>query len=492
MTTYLGLDLGTSVLKATVIDDGGQIIAGSAKEISIHSPKTGYAEESVSGWWKTFCELLNEINSQTPLKNIKGVGLSGQMHGLVCYDKTGKVLRPAIIWADKRSTNEVESIGKTIGFPKMYGITGNPIFTGFMLPSLLWLKKNEKKTYGRLAKVSSPKDFIAFKLTGALKSEPTDALATGCFDYKKNCWSGEIIKKAGLKESLFPEIMKTSKPYGKISRTNAKETGLPGGIPVFGGSDQSMAAMGCGLVKKGDSLLAISTGGQFLVVTGKGIVDPKRRLHTLNHALEGISISMGATLSAGLSLKWFKSSIMQQLDTSYDTFIKGIDRVPVGSEDLIYLPFLAGERTPYFNPHLKGGFIGQSLTHTNLHFIRAIMEGVAFSFRDCLESFKDLKIPVKKIILSGGGSKNATWRQILTDVLNVPTEMINVDDHSPFGAAVYAKFAQEGFSKLPTFYKKVLKTRHKLNPDKENVKKYEQIFRQYKKHARYLNEAFSG
>ncbi|MBU0668274.1 xylulokinase, partial [Patescibacteria group bacterium] len=286
MALYLGLDLGTSVLKATIINEEGKIIGASAKEIHIHSPKSGWAEESPAAWWETFQDLIRGLKNAAPLKQIKAVGLSGQMHGIVCYDKNLKPMRPAIIWPDKRSTTQVEKILKKLPSSKIYAITGNPIFTGFMLPSLLWLKENENKLYKSLERVSSPKDFIALKLTDNLSCEPSDALATGCFNYIKNTWSDKIIKSMGLNKDLFPKIIPTSKPYGTITAATSKSTGLPAGIPVFGGSDQSMAAMGSGLISEGSSLLAISTGGQFLAVTKKTIIDPKGRLHTLKHAID--------------------------------------------------------------------------------------------------------------------------------------------------------------------------------------------------------------
>lgn len=490
MNTYLGLDLGTSVLKATLIDNNGEIIGATAKEIHISSPKNGYAEESPPEWWSTFCELIRELGTHTALSRVKGVGLSGQMHGLVCYDNHLKPLHSAIIWADRRATDEVEEILEKVPSQDLYRITGNPIFTGFQLPTLLWLKKNSPDLFKKIHQISSPKDFITLQLTGNLKTEPSDALATGCFDYQKNQWSKDILQKVALEPKIFPKIIPTHSPYGKVTKETSAKTGLPQNIPVFGGSDQSMAAMGTGLIKEGQSLLAISTGGQFLTVTKKGAHDEKRRLHTLNHAIENRTIHMAATLSAGLSLKWFKTNIMQQIDTAYDTFIQGIDEIDVGSDGLTYLPFLSGERTPYFNPNIRGAFMGQTLNHNRLHLIRAIMEGVAYSFRDGLEAFNEANMKVEKIILSGGGTKNATWRQIITDVLNKPTEMINIEDHSPYGAAVYAKFAQEGFEKLPDFYEKAIVTSHKLEPSEKNVKKYDKLYGTYKKHAAYLNEFY--
>jgi len=414
--------------------------------------------------------------------------------GIVCYKRNIEVLRQSIIWADKRSTTQVEQINRLVGNNKIYQITGNPIFTGFMLPSLLWIKENEPDIYKQIYKISSPKDYVALQLTNNLFSEPTDALATGCFDYSRGAWSKELLNIFSLNPSIFPKIIPTTTSYGSVTSQASEKTGLPEGIPVFGGSNQSMATFGCGLIENRSSLLSISTGGQFLVINKSNSLDPKKRVHTLNHAIKGISISMSATLCAGLSLQWFKKNIMQQLDSTYDSFIKDIDDIPIGSEGLIFLPFLTGERTPYFNPHLRSAFIGQSLHHNRLHFIRAIMEGVAFSFREGLETFKQLGIFPKNIILSGGGSKNELWRQIITDVLNIPTLTVNNNNHSSFGAAIFAKFASDnkltnksGLEDLAKFYKKTIKISHKLLPSAENHNLYTKIFNTYKKHANYLN-----
>ncbi len=487
---YLGLDLGTTVLKLTAIDNSGRILDTKSKELSINTPASNWAEESPAVWFETFKELFESISTTVALEHVKGIGLSGQMHGLITYDKNMKVLRPAIIWADKRSSHEVEKINELIGTKKIYDITGNPLFTGFLLPSLMWLKKHESPLFKKIEKISSPKDYIAYKLTGNLFCEPTDALATAAFDYKKNNWAFDLLNKIGIDKELFPEIIPTSKPYGQTTKVIAKVLGIPEGIPVYGGSDQSMAAMGCGLISEGNGFVAISTGGQFLVCAEKGKIDKERRLHTLNHAVDNKGLYMAATLSAGNSLKWLKSNIIRQLDTSYDSFIKGVENIPPGTDGLFFFPFLAGERTPYFNPYLKGAFVGLSLNHTQLHMARAIMEGVSYSFRECLEAFEDLKMPINEIILSGGGTKNPTWRQMIVDVLNKPAYTINIEDHSPYGAAVFAKFATEGFEGLEAFYKKALITSRKLHPITKNVQVYNKLYETYKAHAKYLDKTF--
>lgn len=479
MSYYLGIDLGTSIIKGLVINDLGEILASFSKETPLISRQPDWAEQSPEFWWSSTLEIINLLATKVDIKQIKGIGLSGQMHGLVTYDQQYSVLRRAIIWMDKRSSKEIEVILNTIGRHKLYQITGNPIFTGFLLSSLLWIKKNESKIYKKIVKISSPKDYLAYKLTNILRSEPTDALATAAFDYKQNCWSKKIISKFKLKHSIFPDIQPTLSPYGGISPKIAKITGLTVGIPIYGGSDQSMSTLGTGLIKPGQASIAISTGGQFLVVAPKGLIDPKRRLHTLNHAISNMGLYMAATLSAGFSLRWFKDYVTEQKNINFKNFTDGISKIEPGSNNLFFLPFLSGERTPYFNPNLKAAFIGLSLSHKRLHLVRAIIEGVAFSMRECLEVFKELKLPLNKIILSGGGSQNPVWRQVLADVLNIPMKTINISEHSPFGAAVFAKFAQEGINKLPAFYKKVIHPIDYAYPNEKNHQLYEKLYQRY-------------
>lgn len=488
MGIYIGLDLGTSVIKGTAIDDDGKTLASFSKETPLISRKSSWIEQSPELWWSVTMEILNLLATKVDMAKVKGIGLSGQMHGLVVYDEKYSVLRRAMVWLDKRTQDEVEDILNKVGRQSLYKITGNPVFTGFLLPSLLWVKNNEPEIYKKIFKVSSPKDYIAYRLTGVLRSEPTDALATAAFDYKKDAWSEKIITKTGLKKDIFPSIKPTMEPYGGITRRVARISGLPTGIPVYGGSDQSMAALGSGLIEEGHSALAISTGGQFLVVAKKGIIDPKRRLHTLNHAVPGVGLYMAATLSAGLSLRWFKDEVVGKIDYTYDKFTKGIEEVEIGSGGIFFLPFLAGERTPYFNSNLRGGFIGLSITHSRAQMVRAIIEGVSFSMLDCLEVFKDLDLSITKIILSGGGSKNLVWRQILTDVLDIPTQTINIENHSPFGAAILAKFATSGFEGLPAFYKKVIHASDFLYPNENNTKRYKEIYKDYKNIVSFFNK----
>jgi len=488
MAYYLGIDLGTSVIKGLAIDDAGQILASFSKETPLISTKPGWAEQSPEFWWASTLEIINLLATKIDFTQVKGLGLSGQMHGLVAYADDYQVLRRAIIWMDQRSVKEVNQILK-IFKNTFYKLTGNPIFTGFLLPSLLWLKKHETALYKKIAKISSPKDYLAYKLTGNLATEPTDALATAAFDYQKNNWSQKIIRFFKLNPAIFPEIKPTLMPYGTITANIAVITKLPQGIPVYGASDQAMSALGTGLVQSGQASVALSTGGQFLVVAKKGIIDPKRRLHTLNHALPNIGLYMAATLSAGFSLRWFKDLVCCQPETEFKDFTAGINRIQIGADDLFFLPFLNGERTPYFNPNLRGAFIGLTSRHKQLHLVRAIMEGVAFSLRECLNVFQDLKLPINKVILSGGGSQNPVWRQILADVLNLPMKTINISDHSPFGAAILAKFAQNGVAKLPAFYKKIIHPIDYLYPNENSVKKYKILFDRYCRLIHYGNDS---
>ncbi|MDZ4228632.1 MAG: xylulokinase [Patescibacteria group bacterium] len=490
MTYYLGIDLGTSVIKGLVINDTGQILASFSKETPLISRRPDWAEQSPEFWWSSTLEIINLLATKIDIKRVKSIGLSGQMHGLVAYDQRQSALRRAIIWMDKRSSAEVELILKLFG-NKLYKITGNPIFTGFLLPSLLWIKKHEPDVYKKIIKVSSPKDYLTYKLTDVLRTEPTDALATAAFDYKKDDWSETIISGLKLKRSIFPDVQPTIKPYGGISPKIARITGLLSGTPVFGASDQAMSAIGTGLIKKGQASIALSTGGQFLVVAPKGLIDPQRRLHTLNHALPGVGLYMAATLSAGFSLRWFKDFITEQKDKNYKQFTDHISQVEPGAQGLFFLPFLSGERTPYFNPNLRAAFIGLASTHRRIHLARAIIEGVAFSMAECLTVFKQLKLPLNKIILSGGGNQNPVWRQILADVLNLPMKTISIADHSPFGAAIFAKFAQEGMENLPAFYRQVISPIEYLYPHEKDVIKYTQLLKQYREFSSFLNKHYA-
>lgn len=488
MNIYIGIDLGTTMLKGIAMDDSGKILASFAKESPMITRKTEWAEQSPELWWSTTMEILNLLGTKVNIASVKGIGLSGQMHGLVTYDKSFTPLRRAIVWMDKRSSDEVEQILNKVSRVSLYKITGNPVFTGFLLPSLLWIKRNEPDVYSQIVKISSPKDYLAYRFTGNLKTEPTDALATAAFDYKKGVWSEKILNEVHIPLSIFPEIIQTIQPFGTITARVSKITGIPVGIPVYGGSDQSMAALGNGLTKEGDTAIAVSTGGQFLVIAKKGHIDPKRRLHTLNHALPDVGLYMAATLSAGFSLKWFKNEITGYKDTPYPKFLDHVAGIPPGSDGLFYLPYLAGERTPYFNPNLRGAFIGLSHSHTRHHMVRAIIEGVAFSIRDCFNVFTEMNMPMKRVILSGGGVKDPVWRQIITDVINMPTCIINVSDHSPFGAAILAKFAQDGFDKLPEFYARNIHTADYLYPNEKNVAAFAALFTRYKKLSLYLNK----
>ncbi len=492
MSLYIGIDLGTTILKGLVMDDSGKILAIESKETPMISQQISWAEQSPELWWSNTLSIIQLLGTKVKLADVRGIGLSGQMHGLVTYDEKRAPLRRAIIWMDKRSSQEVEDILKAVGNTTMYKITGNPIFTGFLLASLLWVKRNEPALYARINKVSSPKDYLAYRLTGELKTEPTDALATGAFDYNKNTWSHKILNAVDIKQSIFPEVIPTVQPYGGVSKRIASITGLSEGIPVYGGSDQSMAALGSGLIENGQATIAVSTGGQCLVVAKKGFVDARRRLHTLNHALPGVGLYMAATLAAGFSLKWFKNDINRSVETTYPKYLEKMSTIAPGAEGIYYLPFLAGERTPYFNPSLRGAFIGLSHSHTRLHMTRAILEGVAFSIRDCMNVFADMKIAVKQTLLSGGGAKDAIWRQIITDVVDMPTMSINVQDHSPFGAAILAKFAQVEFDGLWEFYKKNIHTSDFMNPNEKHAAIYSNLYAQYKKHADYLNKVYQN
>jgi len=476
---YIGIDLGTSVAKGVLMSDAGVVLATTSRQLPLETPSPDWAEQEPEAWWGAVSSILRELKKAGGFSKVKGIGLSGQMHGLVCYDDDLNPIRNAIVWLDRRSNQEVDDILETVGHNQLYRITGNPVFNGFLLPSLLWVKRNEPRVFGMTSVVSSPKDFLALQLTGKLRTEPTDALATGAFDRVANDWSSLVLEAVGLERSLFPEVAPTSQPYGGLLPEVAKRFGLPAGIPVYGGSDQAMGAMGLGLVKPGQAMVALATGGQFVVIGEPGLIDNRRRLHTLSHGVEKTGMYMAATLSAALSMRWFKEEVIQDTKTSYPDFYYGIQDIPAGSDGVIFHPYLAGERTPYFNSALRGGFYGLSVAHNQKHLQRAIIEGVSFSMKQCLHVFEQMNMPIRSIILTGGGAKNPIWQQIMADVLNRSMEISTVTDHSPFGAAVFAKFAPKKFVGLSSFYKSVINKGEEIKPNPASVKIYEPIFEEY-------------
>jgi len=437
--TLVGIDLGTSSLKSVIIGQEGHLLARASKEYAIDTPHPGWAEQDTEVWVRALVETVRRAVSfahRSP-EHIAAIGLSGQMHGMVCLDAQGKVLRPTILWADQRSAAQVMHVKQEIGQEQLAAWTGNPLDNGFMLASWLWLREHEPEVAEQTACLLLPKDYLRYRLTGALGTEPSDAGSTGLFNPATGGWSDPLLAALGIEFELLPPVHTSAKIAGGLDKDIARETGIPTGTPVvFGGSDQACQAFGNGILDPGDVSCTIGTGGQLLAPTPTPSIDPELRLHCYNHVIPDRWYNMGVILSAGLSLTWLRDNIL--LDLSYQDMADLAVQAPPGSEGLVFLPHLAGVRTPYMDPHARGAFIGLTLHHHRRHLCRAVMEGVVFALRQVLDLMIESGVPVKRIIASGGATNHPLWLQLQADIFNRPIHLTQTTEAAAVGAALLA------------------------------------------------------
>jgi xylulokinase len=483
----MGLDIGTSSIKVLIADERGNVIARSAEEYPIHSPTPGYAEQDPDLWWeaaKTSIKMALK-NSGLSSSEISALGLTGQMHGTVLIGRDMRPLRPAIIWSDKRSAYQCREFYEKVGREKVLNIVCNPIMPGFMGPTLLWIRENEGRIFNSIFKVLLPKDYIRLKLTGIIATDFSDASATLLFDVRERMWSDEIISILNLPREAFPEAFESTSIIGNVSKEASEETGLHAGTPVVAGAGDSQAgAVGCGVIKAGIASSNIGTGGQIFTTLDELMVDTKNRVHTFCHAVPNKWCLQGAILSAGLSLRWFRDSFahMEKIVGAfsdidpYDLLSKEAETVEPGCNGLIFLPYLQGERSPHMDPKARGGFFGLTLQHNRQHFIRAIMEGVVYALRDCLETFRELGVKIEKIIARGGGSRSNLWRQIQADIFRSTIVKTRVEEDSAFGAALMAGVGVGIYPSLENACEKAVEAVSINEPDGERAKIYERIY----------------
>ncbi|MEM2788375.1 MAG: xylulokinase [Candidatus Bathyarchaeia archaeon] len=445
----MGVDVGTSSTKVLIIDDSGNVLAKASAEYPIKSPFEGYAEQDPDAWWNAAKISIRRALKDAGIKSsdISAVGLSGQMHGTVLLGRDGKPLRDAIIWLDRRSLKECDEIYERIGRENILNMVSNLIMPGFMGPTLLWVKRNEPQTFNRIFRVLLPKDYVKFRLTGSLNTDYSDASATLLFNVRRREWADTAISELNFPREVFPEVLESAKIAGEVTPEASKETGLSAGTPVVaGGGDSQVGAIGCGVIEPGIISSNIGTGGQIFATIDEFKFDPKYRIHTFCHAVPGKWCLQGAILSAGLSLRWFKENFAHIEDAAgslckidpYELLSKEAELSEPGSNGLIFLPYLLGERSPHMDPFARGGFFGLTFNHRRHHFVRAIMEGVVFALRDCLEIVRELGVRVEKVVARGGGAKNNLWLQIQADVYNSTVFRAEIEEDAAFGAALLA------------------------------------------------------
>jgi xylulokinase len=484
----IGIDVGTGGSRAVLIDAAGRVVASATVEHQAFvSPQTAWAEQDPHDWWRASAAAVRAAIAQSGIDaaEIKGVGLSGQMHGAVLLDERDEVLRPAIIWCDQRSADQCRNLTSTIGRDKLIELTCNPALTGFTLPKLLWVRDHEPETWQRVRSVLLPKDYVRLKLTGDKATDVADASGTLLLNVAERRWSDEMLAAAEIDVQLLPRVYESQEVTGTVSTKAARETGLHAGTPVVAGAgDQAAGAVGLGIVKPGMISATIGTSGVVFATTNTPALDPKGRVHTFCHAIPGRWHVMGVTQGAGLSLRWFKEQFGVLSGETfagdpYDSLTNEAARVSPGADGLLWAPYLMGERTPHLDPDARATLVGLTASHTRAHVVRAILEGVAFSLKDSFEILNELNVPCETIRLGGGGARSALWRQIQADVYGHEVETVAAEEGAAYGVALLAGVAAGAWPSVDAACDQVIRTTGHVQPDPAAVEIFHRQYRKY-------------
>ncbi|HEY2759326.1 MAG TPA: xylulokinase [Pirellulales bacterium] len=503
MSIFLGIDVGTSGTKTIAINERGKILADATANYPLYNPKPLWSEQDPDDWWQATVATVRAVIKKAKLKpsDVKGIGLSGQMHGSVFLDKQNRVIRRAILWNDQRTGAECDEIERRAGGRKnLIKMVANPALTGFTAPKILWLRNNEPKNFERTAKVLLPKDEIRRRLTGEFATEVSDASGMLLLDVAKRTWSKQLLSKLDLDIGLLAKCFESEEITGKLTAATAKELGLTTDCVVVGGAgDCAAGAVGNGIVSRGALSTSIGTSGVMFVHSDEMQVDPQGRLHTFCHAVRGKWHLMGVTLSAGGSLQWFRNQLCElqvaaankrKLDP-YEILTEEAAKTPTGSDGLFFLPYLSGERTPHADPDARGCFIGLTLSHGRGHMVRAVMEGVTYSLRDSLAIIRQLGVPVSEIRASGGGSRSPFWRQMQADVFGQKISTINAEEGAAYGVALLAAVGCGVFKNVEEACGATITVVKQTPVDKKAAAYYENAYGVYRSLYPALKDSFN-
>jgi xylulokinase len=503
MPLFLGIDTGTSGTKAVLIDETGSLLASYTQEYELSTPHPQWAEQHPdTDWWEAAQVVIRAVLAKAGVSGdqIGGIGLTGQMHGSVFLDKAGKVLRPALLWCDARTGVECAEITEAIGgTQKLFETIGQPILASFTAPKIVWVRKHEPQVYAQIAQVLLPKDYIRYKLTGEYATEVSDASGTSLLDVRKRDWSPAMLSALDIPRSWLPRVYESPEVSGTITAEAAALTGLKAGTPVVGGGgDQAAGGVGTGTVETGRVSSALGTSGVVFAHSADPFFDPEMRIQTFCHAVPGAWHLMGCMLSSGGSLRWLRDTFFHPEGVvarttggdAYDLMTRGAATVPPGSEGLLFLPYLTGERTPYPDPDATGVFFGATLRTTRAYFARAVLEGVAYSFKDAFRLLEEIGVPVSEVRASGGGAKSAFWLQILADVIGQPHRLLNVDEGPAFGAALLAGVGTGAFATVPEACAATLRTTSETKPNAETAAVYAKYYPLYRELYPLLQASF--
>jgi xylulokinase len=467
MTTVFGIDVGTTATKGVAIDPEGAVLARAEAEYPLSTPRPGWSEQDPEDWWRATERVLAELTIAAG--DPAGIGLSGQMHGLVALDSSDEVLRPAILWNDQRTQAECDEIENTIGLERLITLTGNRALTGFTAPKLLWLRHHEPDTYARIARIALPKDYVRLKLTGEHATDVSDASGTLLLDVANRAWSNEVLDALQIDPAWLPTVLESPATSGTTYN----------GTPVAAGAgDQAAGALGVGVDRPGPVSVALGTSGVVFAALDQYAADPQARVHAFCHAVPQAWHAMGVMLSAAGSLTWLRNAT--DPNTGFDALLKEAEAWPAGTEGLIFLPYLAGERTPHPDPGARGAFAGLSIRHDRGALVRAVLEGVAYGLRDSLDLTRELGGTPKLGRISGGGARSDLWTQIIASALDLPLERVAVDEGAAFGAAILGGVAAGVWPNVHDAVSATVRPRGSVEPTPEWVAIYAEQRERYR------------
>ena len=466
----VGLDVGTTGVKGVAIGAGREVAARAEAAYELSIPRPGWAEQDPEDWWRASEEVLASLSEQLESGGtLAGIGLSGQMHGLVCLDAERRVLRPAILWNDQRTGEECAEIERTIGLERLIELTGNRALPGFTAPKLLWLRSHEPDIYARIRHVLLPKDYVRLRLTGELATDAADASGTLLFDVARRVWSEEVLEALEIPVEWLPRVLESPEVSGLTEA----------GVPVAAGAgDQQAGALGVGVVRPGPLSVVLGTSGVVFAALDHYACDREARVHAFCHAVPGVWEAMGVMLSAAGSLRWLRDALAP--GAVYEQLTSGAARWQPGVEGLSFLPYLQGERTPHADPHARGAFVGLSLVHDRGALVRAVLEGVAYGLRDSLELLRDLGVEPESARVSGGGARSRLWLEIVASVLGLPLELTAVEEGAAYGAALLGGVAAGVFSGAEEAVEACVRVRDLVQPNPDWRETYEHGYARFR------------
>ncbi len=478
MSLFIGVDLGTSAVKLLLVDETGKILNSVTKDYPLSFPQPGWSEQNPADWWKAVQHGILQLTEHTDKSQIRGIGVGGQMHGLVALDEKDAVIRPAILWNDGRTAEETEYLNTVIGKEKLSALTGNIAFAGFTAPKLLWMQKHEPENFKRIAKIMLPKDYINYRLTGVHACDYSDASGMLLLDVEHKCWSKEMLEICSLREDQMPRLFESFQVIGTIQGFVSGALGLPRDcVVVAGAGDNAAAAVGTGVVGEGGCNISLGTSGTLFISSKRFGVDPNNALHAFAHADGGWHL-MGCMLSAASCNKWLCEEILKTTDYAGEQ----VDITPdkLGRNRVFFLPYLMGERSPINDTDARACFLGMSMDSSRADLVQAVLEGVAFAIRDSLEVAKSLGVTPERSKLCGGGARSPLWRRILANVLDLPLDIPQTEEGPGYGGAMLAMVGCGVYPTVQACAEALVRVTDTVEPEKELAARYEEQYRKFR------------